>query len=460
MQKLTKYHKRIKLTYVISAFCCCFLLLFLFNSVGSFAASANYYEVKIAGKLAGYSNSKEKAEEALLEARNRLSKEASSIVFVDSSFSIEAKNKAFAKTDNVEKLSESIYNVLKEYTNENYIQAVMLRSGNYYLLVDSTMTATAVLRALEKTGDPDDEYTVNLASKKVDSFIEISYQVEESESMRQRIEAKMEEEGVSRAAASSSLHQTVDIGFVDSLEIRNVYTDRDAVYQGNDAVEKALADNGIGIRISKTANYNEEFYAPAEYVADENIYEGRAETFREPVPGERNVDAIITMINGKEVGRQILSQTVLRDPVPEIIHTGTLPPPTFVVPLDNCFLSSGFGYRWGALHAGNDYACSYAEPIYASCPGVVEEVIHSWDGYGINVVIRHDEHIKTRYAHMSETACEVGQQVSRYEVIGYAGSTGDSTGVHCHFEIIVDGVQVDPFTFLDGSGYDYYEVEW
>ena len=45
-------------------------------------------------------------------------------------------------------------------------------------------------------------------------------------------------------------------------------------------------------------------------------------------------------------------------------------------------------------------------------------------------------------------------------MIGYVGSTGDSTGVHCHFEIIVDGVQVDPFTFLDGSGYDYYEDEW
>ena len=172
------------------------------------------------------------------------------------------------------------------------------------------------------------------------------------------------------------------------------------------------------------------------------------------------MNAIITMINGNEVGRQILSQTVIRDPVPEIIHTGTLPPPTFVVPLDNCFLSSGFGYRWGALHAGNDYACSFNEPIYASCPGVVEEVIHSWDGYGNNVVIRHDEHIQTRYAHMNETACEVGQQVSRYEVIGYAGSTGDSTGVHCHFEIIVDGVQVDPFTFLDGGGYDYYDDEW
>ena len=75
-------------------------------------------------------------------------------------------------------------------------------------------------------------------------------------------------------------------------------------------------------------------------------------------------------------------------------------------------------------------------------------------------MIRHDEHLTTRYAHMSETACEVGQQVSRYEVIGYAGSTGDSTGVHCHFEIMVDGVAVDPFTYLDGSGYDYYDDEW
>ena len=49
MQKLTKYHKRIKLTFIASAFCCCFLLMLIFNSVGSFAAEANYYEVKIAG---------------------------------------------------------------------------------------------------------------------------------------------------------------------------------------------------------------------------------------------------------------------------------------------------------------------------------------------------------------------------------------------------------------------------
>ena len=57
--------------------------------------------------------------------------------------------------------------------------------------------------------------------------------------------------------------------------------------------------------------------------------------------------------------------------------------------------------------------------------------------------------MQTRYAHMSELACTPGQKVSRYEVIGYAGSTGNSTGNHCHFEIIVDGVVIDPFVYLD-----------
>ena len=460
MQKLTKYHKRIKLTFIASAFCCCFLFAFLFNSVGSFAAEANYYEVKIAGEVAGSSNSKEKAEEALKEARAKLSREADSIVYVDSAFSIEAKNKAFAKTNSVEELSENIYVKLKEYADTNFTQAIMLSTGKYYILVDSTITAAEVLRALEKQGDADDEYTVTLSTQKVDTFTEITYQVEESDSMKPRIEELMEAEGLSRNAAANQLHKTVDIGFVDTLEIRSVYADKNAVLKGSAAIEQALVDNAIGIRISVMANYDEEFYAEAEYWSDDNLYEGRTEVEREAVPGIRNVNAIITSVNGRETGRQVLSQTVITDPVPEIIRTGAMPPPTFVVPLDNCFLSSGFGYRWGALHAGNDYACSYAEPIYASCPGVVEEVIHSWDGYGNNVVIRHDEHLQTRYAHMSETACEVGQQVQRYEVIGYAGSTGDSTGVHCHFEIILDGVQIDPFTYLDGGGYDYYYDEW
>ena len=60
---------------------------------------------------------------------------------------------------------------------------------------------------------------------------------------------------------------------------------------------------------------------------------------------------------------------------------------------------------------------------------------------------------------MSEIACTEGQYVQRFEVIGYAGSTGNSTGNHCHFEIIQDGVPIDPFVYLEGEGLDYYPDE-
>ena len=178
------------------------------------------------------------------------------------------------------------------------------------------------------------------------------------------------------------------------------------------------------------------------------MYEGQNVVERKAKKGSRNVTARISFVNGEEVSRDILSQTVLKKPVAQIIRSGTVPAPMFVVPLENCALSSGFGYRWGELHKGNDYACAFGEPIFASCDGVVEEA--EFDGsYGNYVLIRHDEHMQTRYAHMSELACEPGQKVSRYEVIGYAGSTGNSTGNHCHFEIIVDGVVHDPFEYVD-----------
>lgn len=126
---------------------------------------------------------------------------------------------------------------------------------------------------------------------------------------------------------------------------------------------------------------------------------------------------------------------------------GIVPPGTFVVPL-NGQLSSGYGWRWGALHQGNDYWCAFGEPIYASCAGIVIEAGWSTWGYGNYVLIQHDDHFVTRYAHMSSLNCTAGQVVNQYDVIGFAGATGDASGVHCHFEIIVDGVPYDPNLYL------------
>lgn len=449
MRKITKYHKRIRFTFAVSAVCISFFLMLIFNSVGSFASEANYYEVKIGKETVGTSNSLAKAETALNEARMRLSKEADSIVYVDSAFSIKPVNKAFGKTDSLETLSNAIYNKLEDYTNENYIQAVMISADDYSISVDSIDTAQEVLRAIERTGDPNGEYTVNLSIQKMNDFNKISYSVEDSEAISSQIEAKMASEDITRNAASAALHMLNDIGFVDSMEIRNVYTDKASVFKKEAAVEKALADNGIGIKTVVTENYDEPFDGPVQYVEDEGIYAGREQVVFDGVPGMRNVTARVAYVNGMEIGREIVSQEVFQEPEPMIIATGTLPPPTFVQPIDNAFLSSGFGYRWGTMHLGNDYAGPYGEPIYASAAGTVILAQYSDNGYGIQVVIQHDDHIQTRYAHMSELNCQVGDHVAQYQVIGFEGSTGDSTGPHVHFEIIIDGVAVDPFSMLN-----------
>lgn len=448
MKKLIRYHKRIKLTFIAAAFLCCFLMLFLFNSASGYAADLNYYVVKIDGETVGTSNSREKAENALADARLRLSREADSIVYVDSKFAVENEKKAFAATDETEELSETIYEKLKEYTDLNYVQAIMLSAGGYSITVDSPGTAEKVLQALLDKYDTADEYDVRLNTETSGSFTGITHEIHDSAAMEERINERMMSEGINHSAASAELHQLKGIGFVDSLEMRSVYTDSSAVISADRAVREVL-ENGaaIGVVTTEDANYDEEFFAPEEYVFDDTMYEGQNRVEREAIPGQRNVTAKIIYVNMEEVGRDILEQTVFSEPVSEIIRTGTVPPPMFVQPLNNCTLSSGYGYRWGALHKGNDYACSYGEPIFASCPGVVLE--SQYDGsYGNYVLIRHDEHLVTRYAHMSQLACTPGQTVNRYDVIGYAGSTGDSTGNHCHFEIIEDGVAHDPFNYL------------
>ena len=118
------------------------------------------------------------------------------------------------------------------------------------------------------------------------------------------------------------------------------------------------------------------------------------------------------------------------------------------------YLSSGFGPRWGRNHNGIDIAGSniYGTPIVAAADGVVSLVDYNGGGYGYYVMVNHGNsngnNFTTLYAHMSSQAAYVGQQVSAGDVIGYVGSTGYSTGPHCHFEIRVNGAPQDPMNYF------------
>ena len=103
-------------------------------------------------------------------------------------------------------------------------------------------------------------------------------------------------------------------------------------------------------------------------------------------------------------------------------------------------------YSW--RHTGLDIANKTGTPLYASEDGVVE--IAGWNsgGYGYQVLINHGGGIKTRYAHSSKLYVVAGQKVSRGEMIAAMGSTGRSTGPHIHYEVIINGVRVNPLNYI------------
>ncbi len=110
-------------------------------------------------------------------------------------------------------------------------------------------------------------------------------------------------------------------------------------------------------------------------------------------------------------------------------------------------ITSGFGPRWGRMHEGIDIAGASGTPIAAAAAGTV--IIAGWSGgYGNLVVIDHGNGISTAYGHNSSLAVSVGQTVGQGTVIAGMGTTGHSTGVHCHFEVRVNGAAVDPLGYL------------
>jgi murein DD-endopeptidase MepM/ murein hydrolase activator NlpD len=142
-------------------------------------------------------------------------------------------------------------------------------------------------------------------------------------------------------------------------------------------------------------------------------------------------------------------------------------------PVNNAIMRSGFGSRrhpilgYVKMHTGVDWATAYGTPIFASGNGVVE--VAGWEGgYGKYVKLKHNNGYETAYGHMSAFAkgLEPGKRVRQGQVIGFVGSTGQSTGSHVHYEILVNGRFVDPMRIklprgrsLDGQLLSGFEKE-
>jgi murein DD-endopeptidase MepM/ murein hydrolase activator NlpD len=129
-------------------------------------------------------------------------------------------------------------------------------------------------------------------------------------------------------------------------------------------------------------------------------------------------------------------------------------------------LISGFGmrihpiYKVKKMHTGLDFAATKGTPVYSTGDGVVILAGSENDGYGINIEIDHGFGYVTKYAHLSKCKSHVGNKIRRGEVIGFVGSTGASVAPHLHYEVIKNGVKVNPvnYFFNDLNPEEYQRV--
>lgn len=140
-------------------------------------------------------------------------------------------------------------------------------------------------------------------------------------------------------------------------------------------------------------------------------------------------------------------------------------PKLFAWPVSPVMVSSPFGSRvhpmsgtW-RVHRGVDVVAELGQPVKASFTGTV--VFAGWNGaHGKTVHVVHDGHWSTRYSHLSTWEVEAGQVVQKGQLIGFAGSTGQSTGPHVHFELLHEGEPVDPEAELPPAPGPFTPVAW
>ena len=214
----------------------------------------------------------------------------------------------------------------------------------------------------------------------------------------------------------------------------------------------------LTMTVVQRERYVEDVMYEIEYTDTASLYKGDYKVTSAGVYGAADVVATATYVNGEETERTVLSSVTLREPVTEQRLRGTTERPTwhptgtFRWPVSGR-ITSYFGGRkspggiGSTNHKGIDIAAPRGTPVYAADGGTVTYA--GWmSGYGYLVRINHGNGYETYYGHNSSLTVSVGQHVYKGQQIARVGSTGNSTGNHCHFEVRYNGVARNPLNYL------------
>lgn len=226
--------------------------------------------------------------------------------------------------------------------------------------------------------------------------------------------------------------------------------------QAGDELIVTKQEATLEVRITKVETWQEEIPYTTETTTSNEYTVGTKKTVQNGVNGLRQITAQrVYNTDGIQLSQKILSTEVVQEPVTEKIVKGTkkVTSSTSYITGSGQFIWPVPGYRncsrwYGGSHKGVDICAAAGTPIYASAGGTVTKAGYNkagaGTGYGYSIIISHGSGYTTVYAHCLSLAVHSGQSVKQGQLIGYVGSTGRSSGNHCHFEIRRNGSYIAP----------------
>lgn len=354
-------------------------------------------------------------------------------------------------------LTTQIYSAKEQQEEEQAAEETMSSVG-----IDAALDD--MFEEVEPAGEKEfSDYELGLMSLQFGDTVEVvesylqDYELTSLEDAIEEVTKDQEKEQIYEVVSGDTLSQIAEkneLPLADLIAMNETIEDENSVIRVGDELIVTVPEPELSVERTEEVYYEEDYEADIIYVDNDSWYTTETRTLQEPSAGHRIVVANVSYRNSEETDREILKEEITYEAVPKIVERGTKIPPTYIKPISGGRQSSGFGRRRAptrgasSYHRGIDWATPVGTAVMASSAGTV--VRAGWgSGYGYVVYINHADGKQTRYGHLSKILVSPGQTVSQGQKIALSGNTGVSTGPHVHFEILVNGSQVNPLNYLN-----------
>ena len=354
-------------------------------------------------------------------------------------------------------LTTQIYSV-KEQEKEDMEAAEVMSSAGIDAALDEMFTDVEPAREKDFS-----DYDLGLMSLEFGDTVEVvesylqSYELTSLTDAIEEVTKEQEKEQIYEVVSGDTLSQIAEkneIPLADLIAMNETIENENSMIRAGDELIVTVPEPELSVERTEEVYYEEDYEAEVVYVDNDSWYTTESRTLQEPSAGHRIVVADVSYRNNEEIGREIRKEEITYEAVPKIVERGTKIPPTYIKPISGGRQSSGFGRRKAptrgasSYHRGVDWATPVGTAVMASSAGTVVKA--GWgSGYGYVVYINHADGRQTRYGHLSKVLVSPGQTVAQGQKIALSGNTGVSTGPHVHFEILINGSQVNPLKYLN-----------